>query len=244
MKLFAHRGFSGKFPENTPLAFHKTAELDVFGVEFDVHLTADRQLVVIHDETIDRTSNGSGFVKDMTLDELRQYDYGSWFGEQFAGEIIPTLGEVFAIFKETEHILNIEIKSDIFEYEGIENLISEEINAVGLQERIIVSSFNHESIQRFHQLQPMIQTGVLFGSLIVQLESYVKSLPGDALHIPYYHTFRGIIKEAISNGAIVRTFTVNDETIARQLQTAGVDAIFTDMPDIMLAALGKNHTNH
>ncbi|MGM9949049.1 MAG: glycerophosphodiester phosphodiesterase [Lysinibacillus sp.] len=243
MKLFAHRGLSGKYPENTLLAFRRAAELDVFGVEFDVHLTADGQLVVIHDETINRTSNGSGFVKDMTLEELRQYDYGGWFDGQFAGERIPTLLEVLAVFRETRHILNIEIKSDIFEYEGIEQLISEEIDAFGMKERFIISSFNHESIQRFHQLQPTIQTGVLFSSLVVQLESYVASLPGDALHIPYYHTFRQIMKEALHHGATVRTFTVNDVAIARQLQAAGIDAIFTDVPDILLAALNEKHSN-
>lgn len=237
MKLFAHRGFSGKFPENTLLAFRKAAELDVFGVEFDVHLTADGQLVVIHDETINRTSNGSGFVKDMTLEELRRYDYGSWFGEQFAGEEIPTLREVLAVYKETDHMLNIEIKSDIFEYEGIEQLISEEINAYGLQKRIIVSSFNHESIQRFHQLQPAVQTGVLFGSLIVNIDSYVHALPGDALHIHYAHMYRKAIQRAIENGVTVRAFTVNDAAIARQLQATGIDAVFTDVPDIILSGL-------
>ena len=243
MKLFAHRGFSGKYPENTLLAFSRAAELDVFGVEFDVHLTADGQLVVIHDETINRTSNGTGFVKDMTLDELRQYDYGEWFGKQFAGERIPTLREVLAVFRKTAHVLNIEIKSDIFEYEGIEQLISEEIDTFGMKERFIISSFNHESIQRFHQLQPTIQTGVLFSSLVVQLESYVASLPGDALHIPYYHAFRRIIQEALQHGLPVRTFTVNDAAIARQLQTAGIEAIFTDVPDVVSAALTEKNSN-
>ena len=131
MKLFAHRGFSGKYPENTLLAFRRAAELDVFGVEFDVHLTADGQLVVIHDETINRTSTGSGFVKDMTLDELRQYEYGGWFGEQFAGERIPTLHEVLAAFRKTAHVLNIEIKSDIFEYEGSNNLFPRKLTLLG-----------------------------------------------------------------------------------------------------------------
>ena len=237
MKLFAHRGFSGKFPENTLLAFRKAAELDVFGVEFDVHLTADGQLVVIQDETINRTSNGSGFVKDMTLQELRRYDYGSWFGEQFAGEKIPTLREVLAVYKETDHMLNIEIKSDIFEYEGIEQLISEEISALDLQKRIIVSSFNHESIQRFHQLQPAVQTGVLFGSLIINIDSYVQALPGNALHIHYAHMYRKTIQKAMENGCTVRAFTVNDAAIARQLQAAGIDAVFTDVPDIILSGL-------
>ena len=79
MEIFAHRGASGNFPENTIAAFKEAARLPVFGVEFDVHMTADGELVVIHDESIDRTSNGTGYVKDMSLAELKKYDFGSWF---------------------------------------------------------------------------------------------------------------------------------------------------------------------
>lgn len=237
MKIFAHRGYSKKYPENTCIAFQKAANLDIFGVEFDVQQTADQQLVVIHDETIDRTSTGTGFVKDMTLAELEKYDYGRWFGEQFAGEKIPTLRDVLTIFTETQHVLNIEIKSDIFEYEGIEQLIAQEIDAFGMHERVIVSSFNHESIQRFYQSQPTIQTGALFASLVTNIEHYLKTLPSDALHIWYFHAYRKIIQDALANGVTVRAFTVNDVAIAKELQSLGVEAIFTDDPGLMLAGL-------
>ncbi|WP_431027692.1 glycerophosphodiester phosphodiesterase [Lysinibacillus sp. LZ02] len=237
MKIFAHRGCSKQYPENTCIAFQKAAALPVFGVEFDVHLTADKQLVVIHDETIDRTSTGTGFVKDMTLAQLKQYDYGKWFGEQFAGEKIPTLTEVLTLFQDTHHVLNIEIKSDIFEYEGIEQLIADEIDAFGMHDRVIVSSFNHESIQRFHRLQPTIQTGALFASLVTNIEGYVKALRSDALHIYYFHAYRHIIQAALANGTTVRTFTVNDIDIAKELQSIGVEAIFTDDPEMMIAEL-------
>ncbi len=116
LKIFAHRGYSAKYPENTLAAFRATAELPVEGVEFDVHLTADRQVVVIHDEKIDRTSNGTGYVKDLTLEQLRKYDFGSWFSEEFAGERIPTLSEVLDVFKDTDQRINIELKSDVFVY--------------------------------------------------------------------------------------------------------------------------------
>ena len=237
MKIFAHRGYSKKYPENTCIAFQKAAELNIFGVEFDVHLTADQQLVVIHDETIDRTSTGNGFVKDMTLAELEKYDYGRWFGEQFAGQKIPTLREVLTIFEETQHVLNIEIKSDIFEYEGIEQLIAQEIEAFGMHNRVIISSFNHESIQRFHQFHPTIQTAVLFSSLVTNIEHYVKTIHSGALHIWYFHANRKIIRDALANGATIRAFTVNDVKIAKELQTLGIEAIFTDDPGVMLERL-------
>ena len=237
MKIFAHRGYSKKYPENTCIAFQKAANLDIFGVEFDVQQTADQQLVVIHDETIDRTSTGTGFVKDMTLAELEKYDYGRWFGEQFAGEKIPTLREVLTIFEETQHVLNIEIKSDIFEYEGIEQLIAQEIEAFRMHNRIIISSFNHESIQRFHQYQPTIHTAALFSSLVTNIEHYVKTIPSSAMHIWYFHGYRKIIQDAITNGMTVRAFTVNDVTMAKQLQAIGIEAIFTDDPLVMLEGL-------
>ena len=111
MDIYAHRGSSGTHPENTIAAFTEAARLPVHGVEFDVHLTKDNELVVIHDETIDRTSNRTGFVKDMTLAELKSFDFGSWFSPNFNGQTIPTLYEVLQLFAHTTHHLNIELKS-------------------------------------------------------------------------------------------------------------------------------------
>lgn len=228
MKIFAHRGVSAYFPENTLIAFEQAAQLQSFGVEFDVHLTKDNQLVVIHDEAIDRTSNGNGYVKDYTLEQLRTYDYGAWFDAKFAGQTIPTLAEVLAIFQSTNQIINIEIKSDIFEYPGIEVLIANEIQAFHLEKRVIISSFNHESIVRFQQIMPKVKVALLFESLILNIEKYAAELNCEAIHIPYYYGMRSIIQRAIANGLTVRTYTVNDSTIAQQLQQLGVDAIFSD----------------
>lgn len=232
MNILAHRGFSSNYPENTLIAFEEAAKMDVWGVEFDVHLTKDHELVVIHDESIDRTSNGTGFIKDLTLDELRTFDFGSWFDPQFAEQKIPTLAEVLAVYKNTTHQINIEIKSDIFEYEGIEALIANVIHVIEFEDRVIISSFNHETIARFQQIMPNVKTALLFASLVTNLEDYVKLFDCEAIHIPYYYAMRTIIQQAIRNGVVVRTYTVNDAEIARQMKTLGVDAVFSDVVNV------------
>lgn len=229
MNILAHRGLSAKYPENTIIAFEAAARVPVWGVEFDVHLTKDNQLVVIHDETINRTSNGSGFVKDLTLEELRAFDYGAWFKAEFAGQQIPTLADVLTIFQQTNHHINIEIKSDIFEYQGIEALIANEIQKFHIEKRIIISSFNHESIARFQQIMPNVKTALLFASLVTKLEEYVKTFGCEAIHIPYYYGMRSIIHQVIRNGISVRAYTVNDSEMLVQLKEIGLDAVFSDV---------------
>lgn len=228
MNIIAHRGLSASYPENTLIAFQEAAKLDCWGVEFDVHLTKDNQLVVIHDESIKRTSNGTGFVKDLTLAELKTYDFGSWFDSKFADQQVPTLAEVLEIFKDTQHHINIEIKSDIFEYPGIEMLVANEIEAFQLKNRVIVSSFNHETIMRFQQMMPNVNCALLFASLIINLEEYVHQFNCNAIHIPYYYGMRSIIQRVIKQGMTVRAYTVNNDKIAQQMQQLGVDAIFSD----------------
>ena len=228
MKYIAHRGHSSKFPENTRIAFEQATMLNVWGVEFDVHVTQDGELVVLHDESVDRTSNGTGYVKDLTLAELRHLDFGSWFRSEFAGQQILTLRETLEIFKPTSLQINIELKTDIFEYEGIEQLTAEVIQELELEDRIVISSFNHETIERFQQVLSNVQTALLFSSLITGLEEYVTNSKCDAIHIEYYHGLRTIIQQAIQNGMIVRAYTVNDPVIAKQLEAIGIDAIFSD----------------
>ena len=125
MKLFAHRGVSGEAPENTLAALKAAAESGAHGIELDVQLTKDAQIVVIHDETIDRTTNGTGYVKDMTWEQLRTYDAGSWFHPSFKGESIPSLEEVLDVV--TAHhesmIINIELKNDQIDYPQLEEKV-------------------------------------------------------------------------------------------------------------------------
>lgn len=239
MEIFAHRGASGNYPENTIVAFKEAARLPVFGVEFDVHMTADGELVVIHDETIDRTSDGTGYVKDMSLADLREYDYGSWFSSEFKGETIPTLTEVLDVFDSTDHKLNIELKSDIFPYEGMVRKVLDLIAQRQMESRVIISSFDHATIQSVKQLNPHIETAALFMEVLVHPLDYLRKIPADALHILFPAAIRPSMAEVINSGMPVRTFTVNEESYAKLLKQAGVQAIFTDYPEKMHSILSS-----
>ncbi|MFJ5766173.1 glycerophosphodiester phosphodiesterase [Lysinibacillus sp. NPDC093210] len=239
MDLFAHRGVSAHYPENTKAAFYAASKLPIAGIELDVHVTADGELVVIHDETIDRTSNGSGYVKDLTLQQLRSYDYGSWFAEEFKGESIPTLGEVLELFVATHHRINIELKTDIFPYEGIEALVLKEIAKHQITERVIISSFNHESLQTVFRMAPYIETAALYAEILVDFTTYTTKIPADAIHVSLPTAFRRSISVALEQGATIRVYTVNDLEYAKQLQQLGIHAVFTDDPEAILAGLIK-----
>ncbi|MGE7691706.1 glycerophosphodiester phosphodiesterase [Lysinibacillus sp. NPDC097214] len=237
MDIFAHRGVSAHYPENTMAAFEVASKLPITGIELDVHLTADRELVVIHDETIDRTSNGSGHVKDYTLQELRAYDYGSWFSPKFEDESIPTLGDVLELFAGTNHRINIELKTDVFPYDGIEALVIREVAAYQMTERVIISSFNHESIQIISQRAPYIEKAALFAEILIDFTGYTALIPANAIHVSLPTAFRKSVQEALNEGATVRVYTVNDIENAKQLQQLGVQGIFTDDPEKIVSAL-------
>ena len=239
MKIYAHRGSSGTHPENTIVAFKAVAKLPIYGVELDVHLTKDGELVVIHDESIDRTSTGTGNVKDLSLAELRAYDYGSWFSSEFANESIPTLKDVLQIFKDTNHHINIELKSDIFPYEGLGNKVLHEIESLGIADRVVVSSFDHEAIREFKKSAPHIEVALLTMEVLVDAYDYARFIPADALHIFLPAAMRKMTKEALLKGSIIRVFTVNEIEYAQALHEIGVHAIFTDYPEKMMKFIGS-----
>jgi glycerophosphoryl diester phosphodiesterase len=239
MDIYAHRGSSGTHPENTLAAFHEAAKLPIYGVEFDVHLTKDGELIVIHDETIARTSDGKGFVKDMTLAELRSFDFGSWFSEEFRGEPIPTLHEVLEVFLKTSHHLNIELKSDVFPYAGMVEKVVAMVQKMKLDSRIVISSFDHEAIREVKKIAPHIETAALFMEVLVDPLDYLHTIPADALHISLPSAVRPSMRKAVDDGATVRVFTVNEEKYADALRKVGVTALFTDYPEKMMIYLDR-----
>lgn len=192
MLNIAHRGFKGSYPENTMLAFRKAVEIGADGIEFDVHLTKDKELVIIHDETLERTTDGKGLVKDKSLDELKKLNASKSY-PNYEIQRIPTLREYFEFAKDLDLITNIELKTSIITYETIEKKVYDLIKEYNLKEKIIISSFNHNSLMRMKELDRQIKCGVLESSRLVRPWEYVKNL-----EMEYYHPLNFVINKEIS----------------------------------------------
>lgn len=235
-KIFAHRGASGYAPENTVEAFQLAIEQGADGIELDVQLTADGVLVVIHDEKVDRVTEGKGFVKDYTLDELRQYTVCSKKFENYKEAKIPTLEEVLELVKPSTVKVNIELKTGIFWYPKIEEKTAKLVEKMGMSDRIIYSSFNHYSIQRLKQIVPDAETAYLYSDVILNVEEYTKKTGVDGIHPALYHVnMANFLEEYMKSNLKVRVWTVNRKKDMRKLMDVGVEAIITNYPDRAVA---------
>lgn len=235
MKVFAHRGDSGIYPENTMLAFRKAAESGCDGIELDVQLTKDGEVVIIHDETIDRTTDGKGLVKDYTLRELRTWNAATVQGGRYGFEPVPTLEEYCAWVKEQELVTNIEIKSGVYYYEELEEKTLELVRRYGLEKRVIFSSFNHSSVSLLRRLAPEIPCGALVEHRGLGNAGYYCQ----KMDFAYYHPgFQGVtedtVKECKAHGIGVNVWTVNDLWTLEQLWLWGCDSVITNYPGMCL----------
>ncbi len=233
IKNFAHRGFRSKYPENTLLAFQKAIEANCSGIEFDVHLTKDQEIVIIHDETLEGTTNGKGRVKDHTLRELKHLDASNTFHSQFGFQEIPTLKEYFELVKDLEIISNIELKTGVYDYPGIEEKVYDLIVEFGLQSKVIVSSFNHESIMRMKNVDQKIICGALFDTWTIHPENYVKEIGVECYHPVAYSLRKEIVHDLKSRGIIVNAWLGKEPVNFSELIEMGIDGIITDYPDVI-----------
>jgi glycerophosphoryl diester phosphodiesterase len=174
----AHRGYSALYPENTMESFRAAAEAGADMIEFDVHLSKDNRLVIIHDDTVDRTSDGSGYAGRMTFDELRGLDFSMGRG---TGARIPLLEEVLDEFK-NRMLMNIEIKNLPVKYNGIEARIAETVSSMGCEESVIVSSFDHNSLLKIKKIMPSLRTGMLYEAAWLCFEEEISRLAPYSLH--------------------------------------------------------------
>lgn len=235
MKIFAHRGSSGTHPENTLPAFVEAAALPVHGVELDVHLSKDGELVVIHDEKVNRTTNGKGYVKDISLAALKQLDAGSWKAGEWAGTAIPTLAEVFSVFKDTPHVLNVELKTDVFPYSGAVEKVARLAAERGMEHRLVISSFNHPDVKLAVD-RYQLPGAILASNILVDMGAYAETVGTKRLHLSLPFALRHGA-ELVEKGCEVYAYTVNRLDYAEQLQHIGVSGIFTDYPQRMLEEL-------
>ncbi len=234
--VFGHRGASAYAPMNTIPAFELAHKQGADGIELDVHRTKDGKIVILHDFSVEGTTNGTGDIADMTLAELKLLDAGSWFDVSFANTQIPTLEEVFlAVGRQL--FINIEIKSREIESNGLESLVAQLIHSYGMKERVIVSSFNPYVLMRFRGIYADVPLGYLTAPA-----EYIPT--PDRFAFEAHHPYQAILDEATLaqykvQANFINTWTVNDPARAVELAKMGVNGLITDKPDEILRALGR-----
>lgn len=241
VQIFAHRGFSGYYPENTMLAFQKVAEETVAdGIELDIQLTKDGEIVIMHDEMLDRTTNGSGWLKDHTLEELKMLSVGVNVKGFFPRQTIPTLREYFTWLKTTKLITNIELKTSYFEYEGIEEKLIAMVKEFGLEDQIWYSSFNHYTVARIKKLMPEAKCGLLTDTWLMNIGEYAASLGAASVNArTYFCAKEGVAADLHAHNIALQAWTPNDAEMMQELVDAGVDVLITNYPDIAAKVLGR-----
>ena len=170
--VIAHRGFSGAAPENTLAAIELAIQAGAHMIEVDVAMTADGHVVCLHDETLDRTTSGSGLPSAFALDAIKRLDAGSWFSAKFAGEPVPTLAEVFAATK-NRILVNVEIKPEAVE-RGAASAVAALVDEHGMEDRVVVSSFAPEALLQINKSASRIVTASLFNSHTRDLPDFVR----------------------------------------------------------------------
>ena len=240
--VIAHRGFSARAPENTLTAIRWSMEAGADMVEVDVTQTVDGQLIVLHDETLDRTTNGQGSPQEKTLAEIRALDAGAWFHRRFVGERVPTLAEVLDLVKD-RLLINLEIKPEAVTETlcgGIMEKIVSEVRDRDMAGQVQISSFAPRALLHLRELAPELPAASLFnrqlhrGLLPSQIAAPVSA---SAFNINQFYLRKAMLKDAQAHGLPVAVFTVNRTWRMRRLLSQGVHAMFTDRPDRMIRLL-------
>ena len=239
-----HRGARAAAPENTLAAFRLAVDMGADGVELDVMLSKDGALVIHHDYKLGRTEDGKGKVRNHTLTQLKRLDAGSWKDAQFAGERIPTLAEVFHVL-DRQVVVNVELKTQAWGADGLEEAVVAEIKRSHMVDMVVISSFNPFSLLRIRDLAPTLPIGLLYAPDLPPHLSRAWLRPlvrPDALHPRHDMVTPRFVTWAKKRGYRINTWTVNEPDEMRRLVRLGVDAIISDVPDVLgqvLQEMGK-----
>ena len=233
MLNIAHRGASARFPENTLAAFRAAIEAGADMCELDVQITRDGALAVIHDDKVDRTTDGNGAVAAYSLAELKRLDAGVRFGSQFKGEPVPTLEEVFDLMA-GRCGLNIELKAP-----GVELGVSELIRRRGAIGSSLVSSFDWEALARLRHMAPEIRVGPLASRWPARLLGAATEMKADAIHPRFDIVTEDLCVAAHCRGINVYTWTVDEPAVMRKLIADGVDGIMTNYPERLAQVMDR-----
>ncbi len=225
VRVVGHRGAMGYCPENTLASFERALELGADWIELDVHLSRDDALIVIHDETLDRTTDGHGLVRDHTLAELSSLDAGN-------GERIPTLDDVLAWARDRGTVVDIEIKNAPLFYAGIEDAVVSSVRNMNMVDNVIVISFDHAAVKRVKDIEPRIATGVLYACRPIDAGvALAHAAAADALLPQWAFVTREDVSRAHEAGLAVAPWATSDRKVVGHLIDCGVDAIATNHPD-------------
>jgi glycerophosphoryl diester phosphodiesterase len=232
--IFAHRGASFYAPENTLPAFELALEQNSDGIELDAKLSADDQVVIIHDQTLDRTTNGVGKVGDFSLKDLKELDAGVKFSPIYKGTPIPTLAEALGAIGR-KCLTNIELSNYTSPFDRLPEKVAGILTEHSLEDHVIISSFNPLALIKFHRFLPVVPLGLLAmpGFPGWWARSVLgRWIPHQALHPEVRDTHESLIRKCHRHGIRVHPYTINSKRIMAQLFLFGVDGIFTDDPPL------------
>jgi glycerophosphoryl diester phosphodiesterase len=235
----AHRGASALAPENTMAGFEKAVELGADVIELDLHMSQDGELVVIHDDTLDRTTDGSGPVHQRSLGELMRLDAGRWFGEGFAGQRIPRLDEVLDRFA-GKVTLALEIKAGSTFFPGIEEKVISALRQRASIGDAAVASFDHYALRRLKEIEPTIRTAALLVGRPVSLSALAGPAKADGLALEASFVTKTEVEACRAAGLQIVVWVVNEPAQMRHFINLGVDGIITDRPDLLRLALTEH----
>lgn len=221
MKIIAHRGYSGLYPENTLLAIRKALDAGCDGIEIDLYRVEDT-LVVIHDADVSRTTNGTGLINNFNLKQLQLLDAGQ-------GQRVPTLMQVLQLVN-NQCLLNIELKGADTADLLLQELATAEQQLGTRPELLLISSFNHHLLRFLHQHRPELKLGALTASLPLDYAAFASQLAAFSVHCDQDFIDERLVQDAHQRGLQVWVYTVNSAVRARQLNQLGVDAIFCNYP--------------
>lgn len=225
MDIFAHRGYSSKYLENTLEAFKACLDLDIYGIELDVQFSKDGKIVIFHDENIKRLTGEDFFLKDLTLSELQNLQFKD-------GQTFLVLDDYLDLMEDSELITNVELKTGKFPYEGIERAVYEKFRERNMLDRLMISSFNHQSLVNFQEIDPDIPVAALFSKIEKIDEDFLDKHNIRIYHPNHKYLSHKDIKRLKKKGIIINLWTVNDKFEYVKNELYGVNGIITNYPEM------------
>lgn len=237
-RILAHRGASRSAPENTMAAFRTALDAGAEGIELDLQMTGCGSLMVLHDESVDRTTDGSGYLAAMTAEQVRRLDAGSWFSDRYRGEKVPYLSEVLELISGQDVLLNIELKNGVIPYAGMEERLVEALSHYPAQQ-VLISSFNHYSLRHLKRLAPNVTCGALYMAGLVEPWFYSRRLGVEALHPLHLNIVPELVTGCRKRGVKLYPWTVDDPARMSEMFRMGVDGLITNEPALALTVRGQ-----